>query len=137
MKRYKLIIIFLFASAIWPGCTKDSNSDIRDPFVATYSVTETWTENSKPLTKSSFTMTVEKSSQHADMILLNNFADYGSGVTAEATVAGNSLSIAQQTLPNLKEIIGSGTVSDTTFTFSYTETFNSISVSVSAVAKKR
>ena len=129
--------IILLVATVWTGCKIDNNADIRDAFVATYSVTETWTENNQPLTKPVFSMSVEKSSQHPDRLLLNNFANYGAGVTAEATVSGKNLTIPQQTLPNLKAIIGSGTLSDTTMTFTYTETYNSTSFNISALAKKQ
>jgi hypothetical protein len=82
-------------------------------------------------------MTIEKSSRQADMVLLNNFADYGAGVTAEATLIAKDITIPQQTLPNSKTIIGSGSVTDSTLTFTYTESYNNISIIVSATAKKR
>jgi hypothetical protein len=129
--------IILLVATVWTGCKKDKSADIRDAFVATYSVTETWTENSQLLTKPVFSMSVEKSSQHIDRLLLNNFANYGAGVMAEATVNGKNITIPQQTLPNLKAIIGSGTLSDTTMTFTYTETSNSTSFSVSVSAIKQ
>jgi hypothetical protein len=82
-------------------------------------------------------MSVEKSSQDANMVLLNNFANYGAGITAEATINGNNLTIPQQTLPNLKAINGSGTLTGETLTFTYTESYNSISINISATAKKK
>ncbi|MCX6255077.1 MAG: hypothetical protein NTV31_11455 [Bacteroidia bacterium] len=137
MKTSTFLTLILLATVTFTGCKKDSTTDIRDAFVATYSVTETWTENSKTLTKPAFTMSVEKSSQHTDMVLLNNFANYGAGITAEATISGKNLTIPQQTLPNLKAIIGSGTLSETTLTFTYTESYNNISINISATAKKK
>jgi len=137
MKNPALLAIILIAAASLTGCTKDSETDIRDSIVATYSVTETWTENSNTITKPAFTMIIEKSSRQADMVLLNNFADYGAGVTAEATLIAKDITIPQQTLPNSKKINGSGSVTDSTLTFTYTESFNSISIIVSATAKKR
>jgi hypothetical protein len=119
------------------GCSKDSASDIRDIFVATYSVTESWTENSKTITKPAYSMSVEKSSQDAGKILLKNFADYGAGITAEATISGNNLSMPQQTLSNLKAINGTGSLSGSTLSFTYTESINSVSVSISATAIKK
>jgi hypothetical protein len=118
------------------GCKKDS-SDVRDSFAAVYSVAETWTENSKTMTKPAFTMSVLKSSVTKEMVLLNNFANYGAGITAEATISGKTLTIPQQTLSNLKAINGSGTLSDQTLTITYTESYNSISVSITAVASKK
>ncbi|MFA5818662.1 MAG: hypothetical protein WC854_05230 [Bacteroidales bacterium] len=137
MSKTTFFALMLLATAAWTGCQKESEPDIRDGFVATYSVTETWTENSKTLSKPAFTMSVEKSSQHNNMVLLNNFANYGAGITAEATISGNKLTIPQQTLPNLKAIIGSGTLTDITLIFTYTESYNSISIDITATAKKK
>jgi len=119
------------------GCKKDDTTDIRDAFVATYSVSETWTENNKQVTKPVFTISVEKATQKADMLLLNNFANYGAGVTVEANISGNNITLGKQTLPNLKVISGSGILSDTLMTLNYSETYNSVSISVSATARKR
>ena len=127
----------LLAISVLPGCEAKINADIRDSFVATYSVTETWTENNKTVSKPAFTMSVEKSSQHEDMVLLNNFANYGTGITAEATVSGYFLTIPQQTLSNLKAITGTGTLTDPTLAFTYTETYNSISINITATAIKK
>jgi hypothetical protein len=137
MKK-KIFYSCLFLMAVlWTGCKKNNSQDARDIFVATYSVTESWTENGQVLTKPAYTMTIQKSTQQIDKLLLSNFADYGTGVTAEATVNGLSLIIPQQTLSNSKSIIGTGTLVDPTLTFTYTENFNSISLEISAIAKKK
>lgn len=128
--------IFLIATSIWTGCTKDSAAAIRDAFVATFNVTESWTENSRTLTKPAFTMSVEKSTQNVEKLLLNNFSNSGAGFTLKALVNGDSIIIPLQTLPNLKEISGSGILTDTTLTFFYTECFNTISFPITAIAKK-
>ena len=137
MRKTIFITLVLLATTAFTGCNKKTEPDIRDSFVATYSVTETWTENNKTVSKPAFTMSVEKSSQHEDMVLLNNFADYGTGITAEATVSGYFLTIPQQTLSNLKAITGTGTLTDPTLAFTYTETFNSISINITATAIKK
>jgi hypothetical protein len=138
MKKTIFITFLLLSITTFTGCNKESSEpDIRDSFVAIYSVTETWTENSKTMTNPAYSMSVEKSSIDANRVLLNNFANYGSGITAEATVSGNNLTITQQTLSNLKVINGSGTLSDPTLTFTYTESYNSISININAIATKK
>ena len=82
-------------------------------------------------------MTAEKSTQQADKILFVNFANYGAGITLEATISGTALTISQQTLPNLKSFTGTGSLADPTLTLNYTETINSNSVVITAVAKKK
>jgi hypothetical protein len=137
MKWNKFLIFMILVSSFWSGCKKDSTTDTRDPFVATYSVTETWTENSKTMTKPAFIMSVEKSSIKDDGLLLNNFANYGAGITADAKVAGKEITISLQTLPNSRAIIGSGVLADTLLTISYTETNGANSFIVTATAKKK
>lgn len=137
MRKITNLIVFLLITVLWTGCKKSSTPDVRDPFLATYSVTETWTENGQVLTKPTFTMSIEKSSQHADMLLLNNFANYGAGTTAEATVNGNTISIPQQTLSNLKVVQGTGTLADQTLTYKFSESSNGISNNITAIAKKK
>jgi len=127
----------LFTAVAITSCDKVSEPDIRDAFVATYGVTETWTENSKTMTKPIFSMYIDKSSRRQDLVLLNNFANYGAGITAEATINGNNLIISQQTLPNSKGITGTGTLSGTTLSLSYTESYNNISISITATAVKK
>jgi hypothetical protein len=136
MKKTAVVTFIILLTALLTGCKKDKAPDPRDVFVATYSVTETWTENSQVITKPAFTMTIEKSTQQSDKILLINFANYGTGTTAEATVNGTKITITQQTLSNSKSITGSGTLADPTLTFSYTESINNVSNQITVTAKK-
>lgn len=137
MRKATFIAIFIIVTGFLTGCKKSSAPDPRDVFVATYSVSESWTENGQALTKPAFAMSIEKSTQYGDRLLLTNFANYGAGVIVEATMNGKTIAIAQQTLSNLKVITGSGTLSDPTLTITYTESINSISNSITAVAKKK
>lgn len=136
MKTSTFLLLTLLTTAAFIGCKKDNGFDNRDSFVATYSVTETWKENNVSQSKPAFTMSVEKSSQSVDKILLNNFANYSAGITAVATVKNNAITITQQTLSNSKTISGSGSLTDATLTITYTETQGSTSIVVTASAIK-
>ena len=137
MRKITLIGILIIATFIITSCTKENNTDIRDSLVAIYNVSESWTENGKTVTKADFTITVQKSSINSDKILLNNFANYGAGITVESIMKGNTITIPQQTLSNSSEVSGSGTFTDSTITFTYTEKVNGISYVISAIAKKK
>jgi len=136
MRKKALFILILITAGLFSNCSKD-NTDGRDSFVAIYSVTEAWSENSNTLTKPVYSMYVEKSSTDASKILLNNFADYGAGITAEAVISGSNITLPQQTLANLKAVSGSGSLSGSTLTFTYTESYNSVSISISATGLKK
>ena len=135
MKKTTLVALILLATTALTGCKK--TIDIREDFVAIYSVTETWTENGKTLSKPIYSMPIYKSSQNSILLLLNNFGNYGIGVTAEATVSGNTITIPQQTLPNSVMIVGSGTLDGTTLSFTYTETSKNVSILISTVARMK
>lgn len=137
MKKYCIVTFILIALATFWSCTEDNSFDNRDNYVASYNVTETWTENSIVQSKPAYAMTIIKSSLFEDKILLSNFANYGIGVTAEATINGTSLTIPQQTLPNQKGVVGAGTLADPVLNFTYTETLGTTSVLVTATATKR
>ena len=129
------LVLLFSAMATLTNCKK--TVDVREDFVAIYNVTETWTENGKTLSKPIYSMPIYKSTINDNLLLLNNFGNYGIGITAEATANGNSITIPQQTLPNLVTIIGSGALDGTTLTFTYTETFNGNTTTVSTIAKMR
>lgn len=133
---FKISVVILISISALTGCKKDSGLDIRDAFAATYSVAESWTENSKPLTKPAYTMSIEKSSINSEKLLLRNFGNYGAGITIEAMLKDKAITITQQTLPNSNGIIGSGAFTDAGLTFTYTETQGSASFVVTATAKK-
>lgn len=128
--------LFLLLQIIFTSCTKE-DIDPRTVFVSTYTVTETWKENGSTITKPPFIMTIVISTQSDDVILLNNFANYGAGVTAEASTSWDNFTIIKQTLQNSKEIIGSGRLIDPNLTFTYTETYNNVSTEVTVTAKKK
>ena len=136
MRKTTFLAFMVLATIALTGCRKN-DADPRDIFVGTYSVTETWTENSKAMSKPAYAMSVEKAFLNSDMLLLNNFANYGAGTIADATVSGYSITIPQQTLPNLKAITGTGKTDGLTITFNYTENNNSISIEITATAKKK
>jgi len=138
MKRiFRISVFILLITASFAGCETSPEIDPRSVFVAIYNVTETWTENGNTMTKAPFSMTITPSVLVEDKVLLNNFANYGAGITAEANINGYSLTIPQQTLPNLKAIAGTGKLSDPTLNFTYTEKVNNISVEITAIAKKK
>ena len=135
MKRIPFLLFLCLAISAISSCSK--TIDVREEYVAIYSVTETWTENGKTLSKPIYSMPIYKSTIDNSLLLLNNFGNYGAGVTAEAIVNGSSITIPQQSLPNSISIIGAGTLAGTTLTFNYTETFNGFTISVSTVAKMK
>jgi hypothetical protein len=134
--RNARIAISVLVIAFLAGCDKENIPELISQFVATYNVTETWTENGVTLSKPAFTMTITPSTQHNDVMLLNNFANYGSGITVQGTISGNTLTIIQQTLSNSITVSGSGTLIIPTLTLTYTEVINGNSVQVSAIATK-
>jgi hypothetical protein len=136
MKNPVFITLVLFATISLTGCNKINEPEVISQFVATYSVTETWTENGASMSKPVFTMTIVPSTQHDNVMLLNNFANYGAGITVVGTISGNSLTIGQQTLSNSITVSGSGTLLIPTLTITYTEVINGNSIVVTATATK-
>jgi hypothetical protein len=136
MKNTAFITLVLFATIILTRCNKINEPEIVSQFVSTYSVTETWTENGKAMSKPAFSMTIVPSTQHNDVMLLNNFANYGAGITVAGTISGNTLTIAQQTLSNSVTVSGSGTLLIPVLTITYTEVINGNSIVVNAIATK-
>ncbi len=134
-KLFRISVVTLIIINALTGCKKD-RGDGRDAFVATYNVAESWIENSKPLTKPAYTMSIEKSYVNSEKLLLRNFGNYGAGITIEAMLKDKTITITQQTLPNSNGIIGSGTFTDAGLTITYTETLGSASFVVTATAKK-
>ena len=132
----KFIVFFLISILAFSGCKK-TPPDVRDIFTGFYTVGETWTENSKAMSKPAFSMSVEKAALNSSMVLLNNFANYGSGTTVEATINEYIITIPQQTLPNLKVISGTGHTDGLTMTINYKEKFNGTSVDIIATAKRK
>ena len=138
MRKTTFIGFILIASSAFASCNKiNKNTNIRDLFLGTYSVTKTWTENGQAMSKPAFSVSVEKASLNSTGVLLNNFVNYGSVITVEATVSEYYMTIPQQTLPNLKAITGSGKTDGLTMTIAYTENYDGISVDIKATAKKK
>jgi hypothetical protein len=132
MKKRTFLALLFFATAVFTGCKKDI--DIREDYVGIYSVTETWTENSKIISKPVFSMPIYKSTLNSSLLLLNNFSNYGIGITAEATVEDNVITIPLQTLSNSISIDGSGTLTGTTLTYNHTERVNGITIKITTTA---
>lgn len=133
MKKIFSILLLVVSAWLFSDCKK--NNDSRDNFVGIYSVNETWVENSTTLTKPAFSMPIYKSSVDSKLILLNNFSNYGIGITAEGIVTGDLLTIPSQLLANGKTITGSGSLSSMTLTFTYTESYNDITFKITSTAK--
>ena len=134
-KHFQVILIMVVSLTTIVCCTKE-NTDVRDSFDATYLVSETWQENSVTRNKPAFTMSVLKSAQSPDKIILSNFANYGSGILAEAVVSGTIITIPQQTIANSKSISGSGRLENSSLIMTYTETSGGNSFVVTVNAKK-
>jgi len=132
----RFILFLAIFSMSLAGCKK--NTDTIDSYVYLYGVTETWPENNKTNSKPIFYMQVYKSWQNSSNWLLFNFGDYGSGVLVEAVVNNDLITIPQQKLSNSRSVVGSGSLdSQYTMTFTYTESYNGISNTISTIAKRK
>lgn len=136
MRRAILFACVSLSLIIHLSCDDKVTTDLLDSMVATYSVTETWTENSVTMSRPTFTMNIVRSFQSTDKILFNNFGNYGVGTTVEAIVTNDNLTISRQTLPNSRIIEGSGIKTDSSIDFSYTETQGTVSITITASCKK-
>jgi len=124
------IVVLMFS------CNKDEDVDLRDNFKGTYNVEEKWSVNGTSYT-CNYTMTIEKSTQTSNLILLVNIADFGAGVLAEATIDNQRMTIPQQTLSNHWGISGSGTLNGNVLSFSYQQSKDGYQYNVNATATKK
>jgi len=105
-----LMTVFLFS------CSNKDEVDIRDQYVGTYQVVDSWKSDGTAKTYS-YSMTITKSTQDSKVILLSNFGgESGAIITAE--VSGNKITIQQQTVQTYG-YSGSGAVNGSTLSFSY------------------
>ena len=136
MRSTILGTIILVLAFTHTSCDKINDPTVVSQFVSAYTVTETWSENGTTMTKPAFSMVITPSTQHNDVMLLNNFANYGAGFTVQGTFSGNTLTIPKQTLSNQITVSGSGTLLIPTLTINYTEVINGNSIEVTAIATK-
>lgn len=92
MKSFKFTVptfsvLVLGTVLLFSACGKDEDSTpARDKFFGTYDATETCTSG-----QYAYSMTIKESTQGEDIILIDNFGDYG--VIVEATVNNDVFSI--------------------------------------------
>lgn len=137
MKRKILFLLFLTPIMLVSSCKKDEAVDPRDSFVATYNVSETWS-NPNGTGTDSYQITITKSATDNSKIIVSNFADFG--LTIDATVSGSSMTIPQQSVTIENSVVGasgSGSVSGNVLNFSYTLTGSSGNLNATCVATKR
>ncbi len=118
-KLYSYLLIALAIPLILNSCKKDEES-ARDKFIGTWHVTENWAWPGEDTNTEVYDITITASSTNANVILISNFANVG--VTVEANVVGNTMNIPTQSVSfegSLISVSGSGNISGTTLTFSY------------------
>lgn len=118
--------VFAFATiATMMSCTKTCDpgyegdkcdTEIRAKYLSSnYSVTEVCTVSGSI---GPYTASITSSSTDILKIFLNNFGDFNSNITVTATVDGNNITIASQTVSGYT-INGSGSLSGNTLTLNY------------------
>ena len=119
MKR-KLIYLLLLLPlmVVFSGCAKDNsggNTVSRDSFLGKWSVVENWT-------KLTYEVSITSDPNSADGVFIHQFAGTSSSsVPASAAVSGSSIVLdANQVIGDGLTINGSGTLSGTKITWSYT-----------------
>ena len=103
------------------GASGKCDTEMRTKFLGTYNTTETCS----PSSTGTYSNTVTTSGSSVDKIIISNFGD--SGVNATATVNGTSLTVDPLTLGTLS-VTGSGSVSGTVITITYTAKENGATV---------
>ena len=114
MKINKLLLALLFIVPLLSACLDDI-SDLDDPRDA---IAKLWrvTESAQ-----SYDVTISKDANESTRVLFTNFHNLGTSNKLYATLAGNTLTIPQQTLDGTYAISGSGTIANDlkSITFNY------------------
>jgi hypothetical protein len=116
-----LLLVSVSLVLIITSCKKDSNTDARDQYLATYGVSETFTNVGGGTGTDTYDITITKSTTKATTILISNFGNQN--VTAEATVSENTISIISQTITvggSIYGLSGSGSINGNILNISYT-----------------
>jgi hypothetical protein len=125
MKKLNLALLFLAISILLiTSCKKDT--DPRDKFVGSYSISETWTADGGGTGTDSYVISITKSGTDAQKIIIDNLAntinEYGSKMNVMAKVSGNSLAIETQSIAigvYSVTVTGTGSLNDKLLTINY------------------
>jgi hypothetical protein len=117
MKKLRPVLLLLtMAIVLVTSCKKDS-TDARDQFLGSYSITETFTNDGGGTGGDNYTITITNSTVNDQQILINNLGNtvttFGVQMNVNATVSGNSLTIATQVVTlgsNTLTVTGSGSL---------------------------
>jgi hypothetical protein len=115
------ILILLFIS-----CKKDDNTDPRDKFVGSYSISETWTLDGGGSGTDNYTISILKSSVNNKQIVINNLGNtitaYGAQMNVNGTVNKSAIAIETQSI-SLGDysvtVTGTGSLNDNLLTINY------------------
>jgi hypothetical protein len=126
MKKLNPSLLFFAISFLLIISCKKEDTDDREKFVGSYSMSETWTLDGGGSGTDNYTLTVTKSSVNNKQILINNLGNtvstYGAQMNVTGTVEGNSIAIATQSI-SLGDysvtVTGTGSLNDKLLTINY------------------
>jgi len=126
MKKLSPALLILTLTVLLISSCKKDDTDARDKFVGSYSMSETWTLDGGGSGTDNYTITVTKSDVNEKQILLNNLGNtvtvYGVQMNVAADVSGNNLSIGTQTVAlgdYSVTVSGTGSLNDKLLTINY------------------
>jgi hypothetical protein len=126
MKKLKPALLFFAVSILLINSCKKDDTDVRDKFVGSYSISETWTSDGGGSGTDSYAISISKSGTDAQKIIIENLAntinEYGSKMNVIGTVSGNSIAIATQSIAvgvYSVTVTGTGALNDKLLTISY------------------
>jgi len=119
------LLLFAISFLLIISCKKEDTDD-RDKFVGSYSMSETWTLDGGGSGTDNYTLTVTKSNVNNKQILINNLGNtisaYGAQMNVTGTVEGNSIAITTQSI-SLGDysvtVTGTGSLNDKLLTINY------------------
>jgi hypothetical protein len=126
MKKLNPALLFFAISILLFATCKKDDTDPRDKFVGSYSMSETWTLDGGGSGTDNYTISITKSDVNNRQVLINNLGNtitaYGAQMNVSATVEGSSLSVATQSI-SLGDysvtVTGTGSLNDKLLTINY------------------
>jgi hypothetical protein len=118
MRKIKPVLLFCAVSLLLiSSCKKEDETDPRDQFVGSYSISETYTLEGGGTGNDSYTITITKSSVNDKQIIINNLGNtvsvFGVQMNVTGTVSGSALTIETQVVAlgdNTLTVTGTGSL---------------------------